>query len=438
MVILSNPTKEKCRWHLGYNQTAVAPGDSSLLEYRMDNVQDASFATRIDTLVGICDNLETDWLTASDTTVDLIDTTAGDINRATTRESAYYNSNRKRKQAYLQATDRLSLALAVPNYQHPETWERSFIFPGGAITGGSSSGGGGTGAVSSVFGRTGAVVAASGDYAIGQISGAGSMASQNNGSVDIQGGYIDGLPLGSRTTIPLIYAQEMQLTGSNPKLIWTPPSSPQVLSSGTQSIDYNLFQRVQASVPLTLTSVNNIASYATDGAWMLLQNTGSNNITFTNNNGVNLRGTFILKPNNWALWLRQFGTWVLMQCSGTVESAAVWTNLTIASPWAATGSPAPSYTKFMGRVYLRGVVQATYSSLSPGSIITTLPAGFRPINNTIIFPNDQSGALGSRLDLSTSGQLTFLYSTVRPSSPTATYDGINTFSSLYSIQFDVD
>ncbi len=49
------------------------------------------------------------------------------------------------------------------------------------------------GAVGSVFGRTGAVVAVSGDYAIGQITGAGSMAIQAASAVAITGGTIAGL-----------------------------------------------------------------------------------------------------------------------------------------------------------------------------------------------------------------------------------------------------
>lgn len=53
------------------------------------------------------------------------------------------------------------------------------MFDGTNIIGGTPSGGGGGGAVSSVFGRTGAIVAASGDYNVGQITGAAPLASPN-------------------------------------------------------------------------------------------------------------------------------------------------------------------------------------------------------------------------------------------------------------------
>ena len=54
-------------------------------------------------------------------------------------------------------------------------------------------GNGAGGAVSSVFGRTGAIVATAGDYAIGQISGTGDMATQSSAAVAITGGTLTGI-----------------------------------------------------------------------------------------------------------------------------------------------------------------------------------------------------------------------------------------------------
>lgn len=63
--------------------------------------------------------------------------------------------------------------------------------------------------VSSVFGRTGAVSAATGDYSIGQITGAGTMASQNSGAVTITGGAISGV------TGPSVFRAWITFNGTN-------------------------------------------------------------------------------------------------------------------------------------------------------------------------------------------------------------------------------
>lgn len=76
------------------------------------------------------------------------------------------------------------------------------------------SGGGGGGAVSSVFGRTGAIVAQTGDYAIGQIAGAGNLAAQNANSVAISGGTIGTGSLSS-TNFSTISASTIQ-SGTKP------------------------------------------------------------------------------------------------------------------------------------------------------------------------------------------------------------------------------
>lgn len=76
------------------------------------------------------------------------------------------------------------------------------------------SGGGGGGDVASVFGRTGAVTAQNGDYAIGDITGAGTMASQNANGVAITGGTIDGTVIGGGTPAAGTFTQAV-LTGSD-------------------------------------------------------------------------------------------------------------------------------------------------------------------------------------------------------------------------------
>jgi hypothetical protein len=56
-------------------------------------------------------------------------------------------------------------------------------------------GGGAGGAVSSVFGRVGAITAMAGDYSIGQISGANTMATQDSANVAITGGTLTNVNL---------------------------------------------------------------------------------------------------------------------------------------------------------------------------------------------------------------------------------------------------
>ena len=91
-------------------------------------------------------------------------------------------------------------------------------------------------------------------------------------------------------------------------------------------------------------------------------------------------------------------------------SGSAWSNLTLQNSWVYYGSiyPTPQYTKTSdGVVTLRGLIKG--GSTAYDSVITTLPAGFRP-KNRILYVGSNTGAY-ARLDVLSNGEVHFLGST---------------------------
>lgn len=91
-------------------------------------------------------------------------------------------------------------------------------------------------------------------------------------------------------------------------------------------------------------------------------------------------------------------------------SGSTWNNLTLQNSWVYYGGtyPTPQYTKTSDNVVsLRGLIKG--GSTAYDSVITTLPAGFRP-KNRILYVGSNTGAY-ARLDVLSNGEVHFLGST---------------------------
>lgn len=142
--------------------------------------------------------------------------------------------------------------------------------------------GGGGGAVASVFGRTGSVVAASGDYSVSQIGGLGASAA------------------------PLLLT----------------PAASQTLTAASSITPNGAIKPITAASAITLTSNPQITA-GTNGQRIEIVNVGSNAITFATGNGLLIPQSFPLYPGRSVgfVYSSTFSSWIL---SGVIpESLAI-------------------------------------------------------------------------------------------------------------------
>lgn len=232
--------------------------------------------------------------------------------------------------------------------------------------------GGGGGAVASVFGRSGAVVAASNDYSSSQITGLG---------------------------------------GGAGALVVT-PSATQTLTAASSIAANAGTVAITAASPITLASNPQIAT-GTNGQRITVINVGSNAITFVTGNGLLLPQSIILYGGKLLTFTYSaaFSSWIYdglipesVALTGvpTAPTAAWnanstqiatteqvfnhlynhdspgWRSLTLTGNWVNFGSGFPGAAiKRVGRdlVFLRGVLAV---SGSYGAVIATIPVDCRP------------------------------------------------------------
>lgn len=233
-------------------------------------------------------------------------------------------------------------------------------------------GSGGGGAVASVFGRSGAVVAASNDYSASQIAGLG---------------------------------------GGAGALVVT-PSATQTLTAASSIAANAGTVAITAASPITLAS-NPQVSAGGNGQRVAIVNTGTNAITLVNGNGLILGQNYVLYGGKSIvlIYLDTYSSWIIeglipesvaltgvptaptaawnansTQIATTAQvfnalynhDAPGWRSLTLTSNWANFGSGFPGAAiKRVGRdlVFLRGVLAV---SGSYGAAIATIPTDCRP------------------------------------------------------------
>lgn len=257
--------------------------------------------------------------------------------------------------------------------------------------------GSGGGAVSTVFGRSGGVVAGVNDYSASQIAGLG---------------------------------------GSAAILTVTPGSTQTLTAASTITANAGIIP-ITSTAPITLTSNPQVAS-GTNGQRITLVNIGSNAITLVNGNGLIIGQSFVVYGGKaiGLIYLSTYSSWVWdvnipesLALTGipTAPTAAYnaasiqvattaqvfnhlynhdfpgWRSFSLTSNWVDYGSgfPVPAI-KRMGRdtVFFRGVVAvaATFAAT-----ITTIPADCRPSANINFTASTSVGT--TQMALSSAGVL---------------------------------
>lgn len=106
-------------------------------------------------------------------------------------------------------------------------------------------------------------------------------------------------------------------------------------------------------------------------------------------------------PHNLALAIES-----TLQSWGGIAAPGAWTALTLANG-TPVGAPyqTPRYRKAGNLVYLQGMVQVGAGGLLSGSLIATLPIGFRP-TASVPFATFKNGGALQRIDVASNGQIT--------------------------------
>jgi len=178
--------------------------------------------------------------------------------------------------------------------------------------------------------------------------------------------------------------------------------------------------RITSASAIALTSNPQIAA-GSIGQVVRIVNTGSNVITFANTNGISLNGTLALGSTQWAEFVNLGGLWQL----GAASASPVWTAASFVNSFTNTsGLQNCEFTKFFGRVSVRGLANrsVTYS----GQVtIFTLPTGFRPTGNgNLRFPVDPSSISTATVDITTTGVVSLLLGSGTPATQFVGLDAI--------------
>jgi len=178
--------------------------------------------------------------------------------------------------------------------------------------------------------------------------------------------------------------------------------------------------RITSASAIALTSNPQIAA-GSIGQVVRIVNTGSNVITLANTNGISLNGTLALGSTQWAEFVNLGGFWQL----GAASGSPVWTAVSFVNSFTNTsGLQNCEFTKFFGRVSVRGLASrsVTYS----GQVtIFTLPTGFRPTGNgNLRFPVDPSSVSTATVDIATTGVVSLIVGSGTPATQFVGLDAI--------------
>ena len=239
------------------------------------------------------------------------------------------------------------------------------------------------------------------------VAGGGTFTPSN---VAITGGAIDGTSIGA-TTANTGRFTNLSSTGT---IIWTPATAQTLTASSTINATATV-QQISSASNITLTSNPQIAA-GTAGQELTIYNSGSFTITLQDTNGLALNGTLALGSTKFARFRFLGGFWQLAETNGS----PVWAGFSLQNSFysATVDAPtyqSPEYTKFNGVVYCRGLFHRTSTSVTGGTVIATLPTGFRP-NTVRRFDSGLSST--NMIDVATNGEVSY------PGNTTVNYDSL--------------
>lgn len=228
----------------------------------------------------------------------------------------------------------------------------------------------------------------------------------NAGAVVITGGSVNGTTVGASTAAT---GRFTDLTNTG-KEIHTPASAQTLTASSTINSTATV-QQITAASNITLTS-NPQISAGTAGQELIVYNSGSNRINFADGNGLNLQGTLSLLAGNFAKFIYLGTTWHLVESNGL----PIWNNLSFQNSFYSgsndfTAFESADYTKWFGVVTLKGLFHNA-GSPSSGSVVATLPTGYRPsLIKRFLCGYSNGISLGNFIDINSSGEILFYYGT---------------------------